>query len=130
MKAGDARRFFKRRLDASRVKRGRTTKAGGTKADDAWQEGTVEYGVNVDGSAFSSSSDDHLSNSNWNLKGSYLSFSNKLPRLPRSALRLLENDIPGVTDPMLYIGMLFSMFAWHVEDHFLYDVFCNSIPVV
>lgn len=26
----------------------------------------------------------------------------------------------GVTDPMLYIGMLFSMFAWHVEDHYLY----------
>lgn len=28
--------------------------------------------------------------------------------------------IQGVTDPMLYIGMLFSMFAWHVEDHYLY----------
>lgn len=26
----------------------------------------------------------------------------------------------GITDPMLYIGMLFSMFAWHVEDHYLY----------
>jgi|AraCvinosormetaG_1042628.scaffolds.fasta_scaffold05010_4 hypothetical protein len=26
----------------------------------------------------------------------------------------------GVTEPMLYIGMLFSMFAWHVEDHYLY----------
>ncbi|KAI3796449.1 hypothetical protein L1987_39120 [Smallanthus sonchifolius] len=60
------------------------------------KKGTVEYGVNVDGSAFSSSSDDHLANSNWNLK--------------------------GVTDPMLYIGMLFSMFAWHVEDHYLYSI--------
>ncbi|KAJ0682905.1 putative transcription factor & chromatin remodeling JUMONJI family [Helianthus annuus] len=78
------------------------------------KKGTVEYGVNVDGSAFSSSSDDHLANSKWNLK--------KLPRLPRSALRFFENDIPGVTDPMLYIGMLFSMFAWHVEDHYLYSI--------
>ncbi|KAK3013012.1 hypothetical protein RJ639_008744 [Escallonia herrerae] len=43
-----------------------------------------------------------------------------LPRLPGSMLRLLENEIPGVTDPMLYVGMLFNMFAWHVEDHYLY----------
>ncbi|XP_076901773.1 lysine-specific demethylase JMJ13-like [Bidens hawaiensis] len=78
------------------------------------KKGTVEYGVNVDGSAFSSSSNDHLANSKWNLK--------KLPRLPRSTLRLVENDIPGVTDPMLYIGMLFSMFAWHVEDNYLYSI--------
>ncbi|XP_024987920.1 lysine-specific demethylase JMJ706-like [Cynara cardunculus var. scolymus] len=78
------------------------------------KKGTVEYGVNVDGSAFSSSSNDHLGNSKWNLK--------KLPRLPRSALRLVENPVPGVTDPMLYIGMLFSMFAWHVEDHYLYSI--------
>ncbi|XP_071708844.1 lysine-specific demethylase JMJ13-like [Rutidosis leptorrhynchoides] len=78
------------------------------------KKGTVEYGVNVDGSAFSSSSNDHLANSKWNLK--------KLSRLPRSPLRLMENDVPGVTDPMLYIGMLFSMFAWHVEDHYLYSI--------
>ncbi|KAF5818192.1 putative [histone H3]-lysine-36 demethylase [Helianthus annuus] len=31
-------------------------------------------------------------------------------------------DLPGVTEPMLYIGMLFSMFAWHVEDHYLYSI--------
>ena len=30
------------------------------------------------------------------------------------------NLFQGVTDPMLYIGMLFSVFAWHVEDHYLY----------
>ncbi|KAL4586272.1 hypothetical protein LXL04_010908 [Taraxacum kok-saghyz] len=78
------------------------------------KKGTVEYGVNVDGSAFSSSSNDLLANSKWNLK--------KLPRLPKSALHWIKNGVPGVTDPMLYIGMLFSMFAWHVEDHYLYSI--------
>ncbi|GLJ17430.1 hypothetical protein SUGI_0303330 [Cryptomeria japonica] len=28
----------------------------------------------------------------------------------------------GVSDPMIYIGTLFSMFAWHVEDHYLYSI--------
>nr|GEX86455.1 hypothetical protein [Tanacetum cinerariifolium] len=46
----------------------------------------------------------------------------KVSRLSRSTLRLLERTIPGVTEPMLYIGMLFSMFAWHVEDHYLYSM--------
>ncbi|XP_027913571.1 lysine-specific demethylase JMJ706 isoform X1 [Vigna unguiculata] len=75
---------------------------------------TVEYACDVDGSAFSSSPIDQLGNSKWNLK--------KLSRLPKSSLRLLETLIPGVTEPMLYIGMLFSMFAWHVEDHYLYSI--------
>ncbi|KAK9275026.1 hypothetical protein L1049_022284 [Liquidambar formosana] len=75
---------------------------------------TVEYACDVDGSAFSSSPTDQLGKSKWNLK--------KLSRLPRSILRLLETAIPGVTDPMLYIGMLFSVFAWHVEDHYLYSM--------
>ncbi|XP_048500745.1 lysine-specific demethylase JMJ13 isoform X2 [Beta vulgaris subsp. vulgaris] len=75
---------------------------------------TVEYACDVDGSAFSSSPSDELGRSKWNLK--------KLSRLSKSVLRLLETSIPGVTDPMLYIGMLFSMFAWHVEDHYLYSI--------
>ncbi|KAL3817910.1 hypothetical protein ACJIZ3_003815 [Penstemon smallii] len=75
---------------------------------------SVEYACDVDGSAFSSSPNDPLGKSRWNLK--------KLSRLPKSILRLLETAIPGVTEPMLYIGMLFSMFAWHVEDHYLYSI--------
>ncbi|KAK9716151.1 hypothetical protein RND81_06G214200 [Saponaria officinalis] len=75
---------------------------------------SVEYACDVDGSAFSSSPSDQLGRSKWNLKG--------LSRLSKSVLRLLETPIPGVTDPMLYIGMLFSMFAWHVEDHYLYSI--------
>ncbi|XP_016488566.2 lysine-specific demethylase JMJ13 [Nicotiana tabacum] len=75
---------------------------------------SVEYACDVDGSAFSSSPNDQLGKSKWNMKG--------LSRLPKSVLRLLEKSIPGVTEPMLYIGMLFSMFAWHVEDHYLYSI--------
>ncbi|XP_022739027.1 lysine-specific demethylase JMJ706-like isoform X2 [Durio zibethinus] len=75
---------------------------------------SVEYACDVEGSAFSSSPSDPLGTSKWNLK--------KLSRLPMSILHLLETAIPGVTDPMLYIGMLFSMFAWHVEDHYLYSI--------
>ncbi|KAJ0802542.1 putative [histone H3]-dimethyl-L-lysine(36) demethylase [Helianthus annuus] len=75
---------------------------------------SVEYACDVDGSAFSSSPTDQLASSKWNLK--------KVSRLSHSTLRLLETTIPGVTEPMLYIGMLFSMFAWHVEDHYLYSV--------
>ncbi|XP_060206392.1 lysine-specific demethylase JMJ13-like [Lycium barbarum] len=78
------------------------------------KKGMVEYGINIDGSAFSSTSTDPLGSSKWNFK--------ILPRLRRSALRFLVNEIPGVTEPMLYIGMLFSMFAWHVEDHYLYSI--------
>ncbi|KAK4761644.1 hypothetical protein SAY87_029528 [Trapa incisa] len=74
----------------------------------------VEYACDVDGSAFSSSPSDPLGNSKWNLKN--------LSRLPKSVLRLLKTEIAGVTDPMLYIGMLFSIFAWHVEDHYLYSI--------
>ncbi|KAH6830968.1 Transcription factor jumonji family protein / zinc finger family protein [Perilla frutescens var. hirtella] len=75
---------------------------------------SVEYACDVDGSAFSSSPTDPLGKSRWNLK--------KIPRLAKSTLRLLEREIPGVTEPMLYIGMLFSVFAWHVEDHYLYSI--------
>uniref|UniRef100_M0ZU85 Jumonji domain protein n=1 Tax=Solanum tuberosum TaxID=4113 RepID=M0ZU85_SOLTU len=51
--------------------------------------GMVEYGINIDGSAFSSTStDDPLGCSKWNFK--------ILPRLQRSALRLLLNEIPVV----------------------------------
>ncbi|KAE8713321.1 putative Zinc knuckle family protein [Hibiscus syriacus] len=75
---------------------------------------TVEYGVNIDGSAFSSDPNDQLGQSNGNLK--------TFQQLPNCSLRLLDYQIPGITFPMLYIGMLFSTFAWHVEDHYLYSI--------
>ena len=41
---------------------------------------------------------------------------------PLNLLRVVEHDIPGLTKPWLYLGMLFATFCWHVEDHFLCSV--------
>ena len=49
-------------------------------------------------------------------------FSQVLPKVPGSTLQLLDNDVPGVSTPMLYIGMISATFAWHVEDHYLYSI--------
>ena len=45
-----------------------------------------------------------------------------LPTGPGSTLKLLETPVPGVSTPMLYIGMIGATFAWHVEDHYLYSI--------
>ncbi|KAL2324820.1 hypothetical protein Fmac_023878 [Flemingia macrophylla] len=55
-----------------------------------------------------------LSNSPWNLQ--------VIARASGSLTRFMPDDIPGVTSPMVYIGMLFSWFAWHVEDHELHSM--------
>ncbi|KAG0478826.1 hypothetical protein HPP92_013545 [Vanilla planifolia] len=52
--------------------------------------------------------------SGWNL--------NNFPRLPGSLLSFESGDISGVLVPWLYIGMCFSSFCWHVEDHHLYSL--------
>ncbi|KAK8953442.1 putative lysine-specific demethylase JMJ14 [Platanthera guangdongensis] len=52
--------------------------------------------------------------SGWNL--------NNFPRLPGSVLSFESEDISGVLVPWLYVGMCFSSFCWHVEDHHLYSL--------
>ncbi|XP_051121315.1 putative lysine-specific demethylase JMJ16 [Andrographis paniculata] len=52
--------------------------------------------------------------SGWNL--------NNFPRLPGSVLSFESSDISGVLVPWLYVGMCFSSFCWHVEDHHLYSL--------
>ena len=37
-------------------------------------------------------------------------------------LRFVKEDIPGIISPWLYMGMCFSSFCWHNEDHFLYSI--------
>lgn len=43
-------------------------------------------------------------------------------RSPGSLLRFMRDEVPGVNTPMLYVGMTFSWFAWHVEDHDLHSL--------
>ncbi|KAL3833496.1 hypothetical protein ACJIZ3_008232 [Penstemon smallii] len=52
--------------------------------------------------------------SSWNL--------NNLPRVQGSMLRTLHHNIAGVMVPWLYVGMLFSSFCWHFEDHCFYSM--------
>lgn len=55
---------------------------------------------------------DPYSRDGWNL--------NNLPILPGSLLRYMKEDISGMTIPWIYIGMVFSTFAWHKEDHYTF----------
>jgi hypothetical protein len=56
----------------------------------------------------------NLAQTNWNM--------HFIARAPGSLLRYMPNEVPGVTSPMVYLGMLFSWFAWHVEDHELHSI--------
>ncbi|WOG81627.1 hypothetical protein DCAR_0100778 [Daucus carota subsp. sativus] len=69
--------------------------------------------VEISPSATELESDQYLS-SGWNL--------NNFARLPGSILCLESCDISGVLVPWLYVGMCFSSFCWHVEDHHLYSL--------
>ncbi|KAA8522400.1 hypothetical protein F0562_013239 [Nyssa sinensis] len=57
---------------------------------------------------------DEYCDSPWNL--------NNLPKLQGSMLRAVHHGIAGVMVPWLYIGMLFSSFCWHFEDHCFYSM--------
>ncbi|KAJ8766205.1 hypothetical protein K2173_021722 [Erythroxylum novogranatense] len=50
----------------------------------------------------------------WNL--------NNLPKLKGSVLRAVHHNITGVMVPWLYVGMVFSAFCWHFEDHCFYSM--------
>ncbi|XP_024990790.1 putative lysine-specific demethylase JMJ16 isoform X1 [Cynara cardunculus var. scolymus] len=89
------------------------------------EEIEVLYGADLEtgsfGSGFprqpnqvASASDEKYVRSGWNL--------NNLPRIPGSVLSYESSDISGVLVPWLYIGMCFSSFCWHVEDHHLYSM--------
>ncbi|XP_050381077.1 putative lysine-specific demethylase JMJ16 [Argentina anserina] len=89
------------------------------------EEIEVLYGADLETGVFGSgfptmsgpdgfTSEEQYITSGWNL--------NNFPRLPGSVLSYESSDISGVLVPWLYIGMCFSSFCWHVEDHHLYSL--------
>eukprot|EP01083_Nonionella_stella_P010431 29742_1 len=40
-------------------------------------------------------------------------------------LKHLDRDISGMTYPWIYVGMMFTAFGWHYEDHYSYSVNYN-----
>ncbi|KAK9144894.1 hypothetical protein Sjap_004797 [Stephania japonica] len=128
---------FRRRADRAKKKWfGSTTASRSQIEKKFWQivegmAGEVEviYGNDLDtslhGSGFPRANDlrpssieseawDKYSLSPWNL--------NNLPKLQGSMLRAVRDNINGVTLPWLYIGMMFSSFCWHFEDHCFYSM--------
>jgi histone demethylase JARID1 len=80
----------------------------------------VEYGADIHstthGSGFPTIEKKPLnpySKDPWNL--------NVLPFHEESLFRHIKTDISGMTVPWLYVGMCFSTFCWHNEDHYTYS---------
>ncbi|GFQ06187.1 lysine-specific demethylase ref6 [Phtheirospermum japonicum] len=82
----------------------------------------VEYANDMPGSAFvarksggkKNESTMTVGETEWNMR--------KVSRENLSLLRFMKEEIPGVTSPMVYVAMMFSWFAWHVEDHDLHSM--------
>uniref|UniRef100_A0A671YLC6 [histone H3]-trimethyl-L-lysine(4) demethylase n=1 Tax=Sparus aurata TaxID=8175 RepID=A0A671YLC6_SPAAU len=87
---------------------------------------TVEYGADIASKEFGSGfpvrnshfevspEDEHYLSSGWNL--------NNMPVLDSSVLTHVTADICGMKLPWLYVGMCFSSFCWHIEDHWSYSI--------
>ncbi|KAI2608094.1 PLU-1-like protein [Hypoxylon fragiforme] len=81
----------------------------------------VEYGADIHctthGSGFPTAERnpcDSYASDPWNL--------NVMPLHSESLFRHIKTDISGMTVPWVYVGMIFSTFCWHNEDHFAYSV--------
>ncbi|KAL7982263.1 hypothetical protein Chor_009861 [Crotalus horridus] len=86
----------------------------------------VEYGADISSKDFGSGfpvkdgrhklmpEEEEYALSGWNL--------NNMPVLDQSVLAHINADISGMKVPWLYVGMCFSSFCWHIEDHWSYSI--------
>ncbi|XP_053210846.1 lysine-specific demethylase 5D-like isoform X3 [Panonychus citri] len=86
---------------------------------------TVEYGADLHtndfGSGFPTKKSKFISPADleyidhpWNL--------NNLPILEGSVFKYINSNISGMIVPWIYVGMCFSTFCWHNEDHWSYSI--------
>uniref|UniRef100_A0A4W5NKB9 [histone H3]-trimethyl-L-lysine(4) demethylase n=1 Tax=Hucho hucho TaxID=62062 RepID=A0A4W5NKB9_9TELE len=87
---------------------------------------TVEYGADIASKEFGSGfpirngrfkvseKDEKYLKCGWNL--------NNMAMMDPSVLTHVTADICGMTLPWLYVGMCFSSFCWHIEDHWSYSI--------
>lgn len=87
---------------------------------------TVEYGADIASKEFGSGfpikggkfkvapQDEKYLRCGWNL--------NNMAMMDPSVLTHVTADICGMTLPWLYVGMCFSSFCWHIEDHWSYSI--------
>ena len=43
--------------------------------------------------------------------------------------KLNSEEMPGITTPFMYIGMLYAFFCWHTEDNDVISVFDDAVTV-
>lgn len=87
---------------------------------------TVEYGADIHSKEFGSGFP--VNNSKWTLSPEEKEYAasgwnlNVMPVLDQSVLCHINADISGMKVPWLYVGMVFSAFCWHIEDHWSYSI--------
>lgn len=92
---------------------------------------SVKYGADLItsrvGSGFPRKEDKHTG-PDLKLKQQYASHAwnlNNMPVLRESVLSHFNTGISGMMVPWVYVGMCFSTFCWHTEDHWTYSVNYN-----